>query len=133
MQPVRFVASIAAIALPAALSIDCSFSATYPRQYVAYYTDVAPVIDGHVNDTVWEEVSFTDSFVDISTTTKPEFSTIAGIRWDNEWLYIAAVLKDTAAWANITSACHCIDPTHDQVIYHDNDFEVFVNPDGSNW
>jgi hypothetical protein len=27
-------------------------------------------------------------------------------------------------WANITHTCHCIDAAHDQVIFHDNDFEV---------
>jgi hypothetical protein len=54
-------------------------------------------------------------------------------------------------WANITRTCHCIDPAHDAVIFHDNDFEVgavelasraaahafalaqvFVDADGSN-
>ena len=38
--------------------------------------------------------------------------------------YVAAELQETHLWANVTRACHCIDPAHDQVIFHDNDFEV---------
>lgn len=45
------------------------------------------------------------------------------IRWDDEFLYIAGSLQDPDIWANVTK--------HDDVIYHDNDFEVFVDPAGS--
>ena len=38
--------------------------------------------------------------------------------------YVAAELQETHVWANITRTCHCIDPAQDQVIFHDNDFEV---------
>ena len=38
--------------------------------------------------------------------------------------YVAAELQETQLWANITQTCHCIDPARDQVIFHDNDFEV---------
>ena len=45
-------------------------------------------------------------------------------RWDADWLYIAAELEEPQIWANITR--------HNEVIYQDNDFEVFVCADGSN-
>jgi hypothetical protein len=38
------------------------------------------------------------------------------IRWDDEFLYIAGSLQDPDIWANVTK--------HDDVIYHDNDFEA---------
>ena len=34
--------------------------------------------------------------------------------------------------ANISWCCHCNDLPGDQVIFHDNDFEIFVDADGSN-
>ena len=29
------------------------------------------------------------------------------------------------------NAGHCLNSTEDQVIFHDNDFEIFTNPDGT--
>ena len=103
----------------------------YPRQYVAYYTDTPPVFDGRLDDPVWQEVGASEPFVDISTATRPEYDTTVKVRWDDTYLYIGAWVQDPAAWANITHACHCISPAN-QVIYTDNDFEIFVDADGSN-
>jgi hypothetical protein len=68
---------------------------------------------------------------DISTASTPGKRTRAKIRYDDQFLYIGAEVTDDTIFANISSTCHCIDPTHDQVIYHDNDFEIFVDSDGS--
>ena len=54
------------------------------------------------------------------------------IRWDDDWLYVGAWLQETQIWANITETCHCINEDQDQVIFHDNDFEIFIDVDGSN-
>jgi hypothetical protein len=89
-------------------------------------------MDGKLDEESWQSVPFTDDFVDISTQTTPKFLTQAKILWDDTFLYIGAVLQETQVWANISSTCHCIDPKEDQVIFHDNDFEIFVDPDGSN-
>ncbi len=40
--------------------------------------------------------------------------------WDDDYLYIAAELEEPAIKATLTE--------HDSVIFHDNDFEVFVKP-----
>ena len=42
--------------------------------------------------------------------------------WDDEYFYIAAELEEPHVWATLTA--------HDSVIFHDNDFEVFLEPDG---
>ncbi len=44
--------------------------------------------------------------------------------WDDQYFYIAAELKEPHVWGTLTE--------HDSVIFHDNDFEVFVDPDGDN-
>jgi hypothetical protein len=42
--------------------------------------------------------------------------------WDTTYFYIAAELEEPDVWATLTE--------HDAVIFHDNDFEVFIDPDG---
>lgn len=42
--------------------------------------------------------------------------------WDDEFFYVAAELEEPHVWATLTE--------HDSVIFHDNDFEVFIDPDG---
>ena len=44
--------------------------------------------------------------------------------WDDEYLYIAAVLEEEHIWAYQNKK--------DQIIYLENDFEVFIDPDGDN-
>jgi hypothetical protein len=130
--------SLAAI-VGSALSVDqkdstqckTEIDSHYPRQYVAYKARTAPVIDGRLDEPFWEEVGFSESFVDISTSTKPWLDTKVKIRWDDEWLYVGAKVSDPNVWANITYTCHCLNSTEDQIIFHGNDFEVFVDADGT--
>jgi hypothetical protein len=42
--------------------------------------------------------------------------------WDDEYLYVAAEMEEPDIWATLTE--------RDSVIFHDNDFEVFIDPDG---
>ena len=124
-------AAAAAAATPSA-GFDCSFSSSYPRSYVAYRNfDRDLVIDGKLDDAAWQEVAFTEDFVDISTSTTPRLRTNVKMRFDDEFLYVGARLEETMLAANITYCCHCNDEPGDQVIFHDNDFEIFVDADGS--
>ena len=115
------------------LCLDCSFSSTYPRQMLAYMVEEGAIsVDGKLNDPAWEEVDWSEHFVDISLDQTPRLMTRAKVRWSNKWLYVAAELEEHQIWANISHTCHCQDDQSDQVIFHDNDFEIFINPDGSN-
>jgi hypothetical protein len=42
--------------------------------------------------------------------------------WDDEYLYVAADLEEPDVWGTLTE--------RDAVIFQDNDFEVFIDPDG---
>eukprot|EP00466_Bigelowiella_natans_P012104 jgi/Bigna1/34803/e_gw1.7.56.1 len=108
-------------------TVDCSYSNSYPRQYVAYKLEEGkPIsIDGRMDEEAWSEVGYTETFVDISTETTPRLDTRAKIRWDDEFLYIGGHVTEPEAFANISSTCHC------NVVFHDNDFEVFVDADGT--
>lgn len=112
---------------------DCTFASSYPKQLIAYAVspDHDIVIDGRLDDEAWRDVGFSSDFEDISTTRIPLLRTNVKLRYDARYLYVGAKMEEPQVAANITSTCHCIDPGHDQVIYHDNDFEIFVDADGS--
>jgi Carbohydrate family 9 binding domain-like len=98
-----------------------------PKNYIAYKTSRPIVVDGDINDDDWIKAEWTNEFVDIEGSLKPNphFSTRAKMLWDSAYFYFAAELKDPHVWATLEN--------HDDVIYLDNDFEIFidVNNDGN--
>ncbi len=97
-----------------------------PRSYVCERVTEAPVIDGKLDEICWQQVTWTDDFLDIQgpQMPKPSWQTRCALLWDQQYLYIAARLEEPQIQASLTS--------RDAVIYHDNDFEVFIDPDGNN-
>lgn len=95
-----------------------------PRGYVARHTLNPPVIDGKLDDAAWATAPWTENFVDIEGSARPapRFRTRAKMLWDDDHLYIAAELEEPHLWGTIRQ--------HDAVIFHDPDFEVFIDPDG---
>jgi len=95
---------------------------TVPHQYTASFTSVRPAIDGDINERVWANIPWSENFTDIEGSKKPApfFDTRCKMIWDCDNLYIAAELKDDHVWANVKK--------HDEVIFQDNDFEVFIDP-----
>jgi len=94
-----------------------------PRHYICYRTDQPVLVDGRPDEQAWRVAPWTESFVDIEGSLKPKpyFDTRAKLLWDSSYLYVAAELQDTDIWGTLTE--------RDAVIYHDNDFEVFIDPD----
>ena len=80
-------------------------------------------IDGEISDKVWDNTEWTDDFIDIrgDDHTKPRFRTRAKMMWDDTYFYIAAELEEPDVWGTLTEK--------NSIIYHDNDFEVFIDPD----
>lgn len=112
---------------------DWKFLAAYPKHYTVHkltFTDVIN-IDGKLDDPAWADAAWTSDFVDITRHTQSSrnlvpaaFQTRVKLRWDPDYLYVGAELRDRFVYANITG--------HNQVApYHDNDFEFFVDPSGS--
>jgi Carbohydrate family 9 binding domain-like len=95
---------------------------TIPKNYIVYHTDQAPVIDGNINELVWQQVSWTDEFQDIEGIAKPHptYPTKVKMLWDDSCLYIAAKVTDPNVWATLKN--------HDDIVFRDNDFEVFIDP-----
>ena len=69
---------------------------------------------------------WTDDFVDIEGDKKPppRFRTRVKMLWDDRHFYVAAELEEPDVWSYLTD--------HDAVLFHDLDFEVFLDPDGDN-
>lgn len=80
-------------------------------------------LDGNINKEFWADAPFTDLFVDIEgdIRPKPRYETRAKMLWDDENLYFGAVLYGDEIWATLTE--------RDCVIFYDNDFEIFIDPD----
>src|SRR5262249_20753867 len=97
-----------------------------PRGYVCYKAPGIIRIDGKLDDEAWKAAPWTDLFVDIEgdRQPKPPVRTRVKMLWDNDNLYIAAELEEPHVWATLKE--------HDSVIFQDNDFEVFLDPDGDN-
>lgn len=81
-------------------------------------------IDGKLDDAAWRDAPWTSYFIDIEGTQKPRprFKTRAKMTWDEQYLYIAAEMEEPQLWATYDR--------HDMVIFHEHDFEVFLDPDG---
>ncbi len=97
-----------------------------PRHYLCRRTAEPIVIDGRLNDDPWRKkwVEWTHSFTDIEGPEKgePRLRTRAKMLWDEDYLYIGAEMKEPHVWATIMD--------RDETIFYDNDFEVFIDPDG---
>jgi len=101
-----------------------SYSQITPKEYNCYRASSAVEIDGYVYDDVWKNINWSDFFVDIEDHNKPKpyYDTRMKMLWDDNYLYIAAELEDLHTWATLDN--------HDDIIYRDNDFEIFIDPDG---
>ncbi len=96
---------------------------TQPRSYDCYRTVDRIKIDGKLKEDSWSRASSSEPFVDISgyDFEAPCKQTTVKMLWDDEYLYIAAVLEEDNIVARLSQ--------RDTIIYHDNDFEVFIDPD----
>lgn len=114
--------AIAAVLLAAAPAAAFDWN---PEHYACPRAAEAPTIDGRLDEPAWQTAPWTGDFVDIEGDRRPvapRFRTRARLLWDDQALYIAAQLDEPHVWGSLTR--------RDAVIFYDNDFEVFIDPDG---
>lgn len=99
---------------------DISFS---PPVYLCPRAKTTFILDGNIEKPFWESIPFTDYFVDIEGDKReaPRYSTRVKMAWDDENFYVGALLEGDEIWATLTQ--------RDCVIFQDNDFEIFIDPD----
>jgi hypothetical protein len=95
-----------------------------PLSYICYKASGAISIDGSMADPDWQNAPWTQPFTDIEGDLKPApfFQTRMKMLHDHQGLYFFALMEEPHVWASITQ--------RDAVIFHDNDFEIFIDPDG---
>lgn len=116
------------IALPAAaqqgLLERFAHRLTQPKAYYCLPTQGQITIDGRLDEADWQRAPHTDTFVDIEGERKPlpRHRTTAQLLWDADYLYVAATLEEPhiVGWLQ----------QRDTIIWKENDFEVFLDPDG---
>ncbi len=93
-----------------------------PQTYYVHPVTDAITIDGKDNETSWSKVPWTNSFSDIEGSNKPApaFETQVKMLWDKENLYLFAKLQEPHIKGYLKQK--------DTIIYHDNDFEIFLKP-----
>ena len=121
----RFAATLPALLLLFLFGVLCpapGMAQPAPLAYDCLHTAAPIKIDGRLDDAAWKQAPWTSDFVDIEGTAKPapRFHTRVKMLWDEHYLYIAAQLEEPNVAATLRE--------HDSVIFHDNDFEVFVRP-----
>lgn len=94
------------------------------QHYICYQVSDSIRIDGLPDETSWQRAPWTENFQDIEGKDKPAplHRTRVKMLWDARFLYILAELEEPHVWASLRQ--------HDTIIFQDNDFEVFIDPDG---
>ena len=92
------------------------------RNYVIYQTSNDITIDGKADEPSWEKAAWTEDFIDIegAQMPTPQYRTRIKMLWSKSYLYLFAELQEPQIWAYYAD--------HDQVVFHENDFEVFIDP-----
>jgi hypothetical protein len=96
-----------------------------PRQYIVYRSGAPLTVDGKLDEAAWSKAAWTEDFIDIEGPAKPRprYRTRAKLLWDDDYLYFAVEMEEPHLWATLTE--------RDAVVFHDNDIELFIDPDGS--
>lgn len=105
-------------------ALSQSFGADLPRHYVAYRATDTLTFDGRLDEPCWLHAPWTEDFADIGGFHMPEplHRTRAKILWDDDFLYVGAELEEPHIWATYTK--------NESVIFHENNFEIFIDSDG---
>ncbi len=94
-----------------------------PPVHFAYRTAAPPSIDGDLDEAAWSDAPALSPFTEITgqPTMPDSISTTVRIMWDDDALYIGARLREPHVWGTQTEK--------NSIIFHENDFEVFIDPD----
>lgn len=93
-----------------------------PKTYVAHKTTETIKIDGLADENDWQKAPCSTDFIDIEGKKIPAYKTNVKMLWDEEYLYFYAKLEEPQVWGTLKQ--------RDTVIFYNNDFEIFIDPDG---
>lgn len=97
-------------------------SGDVPRTYVAQKATAMITIDGIADEADWGAAAWSAPFIDIEGIVVPKYRTRMKMLWDETYLYVYADMEEPHVWGTLKQ--------RDTVIFHNNDFEIFIDPDG---
>lgn len=92
------------------------------RSYITYKTQDTIEIDGKASEISWKKAPWTEYFIDIEGVKKPDYHTRIKMLWNEDFLYFYAEMEEPHVWGTLKN--------RDTVIFYNNDFEIFIDPDG---
>ncbi|MFD1094920.1 carbohydrate-binding family 9-like protein [Salegentibacter chungangensis] len=104
------------------LSLGLSAQEKHPRSYIAHKTSEKIEIDGLADEADWQKSAWSEDFIDIEGEKTPKYKTHMKMLWDEGYLYFYAKMEEPHIWATLKQ--------RDTVIFYNNDFEIFIDPDG---
>ncbi len=87
--------------------------------YIARKIDRDFELDGNLAKTVWQEATWSSSFVDMASGEKPEYDTRCALVWSETRLYVAFAAEEPNIQASLTK--------RDSLIFLENDLELFID------
>ena len=93
-----------------------------PRHYITYKAVEDLKIDGLGDEDSWKKAPWSDTFIDIEGEKEPTYKTQMKMLWDDTCLYFFAKLDEPHVWGTLKQ--------RDTVVFYNNDFEIFIDPDG---
>lgn len=97
---------------------------TAARRYLCPRAAGPVVVDGRLEEPAWAAAPWSEPFDDIEGDARPDpaHETRMKMLWDGEALYVAARLEEPHVRASLER--------RDAVVWHDNDIELFLDPEG---
>jgi hypothetical protein len=100
-----------------------TLTAAEPLSYDCAFSQTTPVVDGDLSDACWQDAAWSEDFADIrgGDQPAPRFRTRMKMLWTTDALVVAAELTEPHIWGTLRDK--------NAIIFHDNDFEIFLDPD----
>ena len=108
-----------------------ALASTAPTQEALYQlyqcgrTQTAITIDGKIDEPAWANAPWTADFgylIRRDDRPAPSLRSRAKMLWDDRYFYVAAELAETDVRGEMRE--------HDSMLFHENAFEIFIDPDG---
>ncbi|MCE2573789.1 sugar-binding protein [Motilimonas eburnea] len=116
------IASLVLTSLTLGASLQAQ-AQTAPYLYTAHLVQQAPVLDGKLDDPIWQSIAPSELFVNHNDNSAAEHKTWAKLAYDEQNLYVAFYAEDTDIAANFSQHD---DPTYE----YDDTLEIFLDPTG---
>lgn len=94
-----------------------------PSAYLAQFTTHPPILDGRLDDPVWQQAPFTSAYVDHATGRAAPVRTRAKLVYDDEYLYLGVATEDADIYAWYSS-------NQAPLFRRDDLIEIFIDPVG---